>query len=349
MFYEKLITLRKEKDLSQEQLADILCTSRQAVSKWERGEAYPDITKLKDLAILFNVSIDYLLDYDLSESSLSSIIERINKCIEDSLFDISIDEIKSIVSKNPNNFELLCAVSNYLICFWQSNKDDDIIYLLIDYLKKLTILYKDNDKKDFDIDEIYKITVICYYVLGKYDLAEEIVKNNRINDIDIYNAYVKMALKKYDEVSSIVENSFVSSIINILNTNIVQVRLAIINNKIEEAYDIAKWGLDFVKSVSAKEDSFLDVTYVLTYYKASIEKYLGLDYEKSLLFLKGNLDKVDNKGNEKERIKFYDKKDLLSISAFRNIEDRLSRDTEEAKETKIYDVMLETFRELFNK
>ena len=77
MFDEKLIALRKEKQISQEQLADILCTSRQAVSKWERGEAYPDISKLKDLAVFFNVSIDYLLDYDMSVSSISSFINRL--------------------------------------------------------------------------------------------------------------------------------------------------------------------------------------------------------------------------------------------------------------------------------
>lgn len=60
-FYEKLILLRREKGFSQEQLADLLGISRQAVSKWESGNTLPDTEKLIALADLFGTSIDYLL------------------------------------------------------------------------------------------------------------------------------------------------------------------------------------------------------------------------------------------------------------------------------------------------
>lgn len=58
-----LIRLRKEKGLSQEELADKLSVSRQAVSKWERGEALPDTDNLIRLAKLYNVSIDEIVGY----------------------------------------------------------------------------------------------------------------------------------------------------------------------------------------------------------------------------------------------------------------------------------------------
>lgn len=57
----RLTNLRKEKGLSQEQLAESLGISRQAVSKWERAEASPDTDNLIELARLYNVSIDYLV------------------------------------------------------------------------------------------------------------------------------------------------------------------------------------------------------------------------------------------------------------------------------------------------
>jgi transcriptional regulator with XRE-family HTH domain len=59
---EKLITLRKSKGLSQDDLANKLDVSRQAVYKWEAGQATPEISKLKILSALYNVSIDNLLD-----------------------------------------------------------------------------------------------------------------------------------------------------------------------------------------------------------------------------------------------------------------------------------------------
>lgn len=58
-----LIRLRKEAGLSQEELADKLAVSRQAVSKWERGEALPDTDNLIRLAKLYNVSIDEIVGY----------------------------------------------------------------------------------------------------------------------------------------------------------------------------------------------------------------------------------------------------------------------------------------------
>ena len=58
-----LIRLRKEAGLSQEELADRLAVSRQAVSKWERGEALPDTDNLIRLARLYNVSIDEIVGY----------------------------------------------------------------------------------------------------------------------------------------------------------------------------------------------------------------------------------------------------------------------------------------------
>ena len=60
-FHEKLQILRKEKGLTQEELAELLFVSRAAVSKWESGRGYPNIDSLKAIAKYFSVSIDDLL------------------------------------------------------------------------------------------------------------------------------------------------------------------------------------------------------------------------------------------------------------------------------------------------
>ena len=60
-FGEKLVRLRKEKNLSQEALAEQVNTTRQAVSKWENGQGYPDTEKLLIISRLFQVSVDSLL------------------------------------------------------------------------------------------------------------------------------------------------------------------------------------------------------------------------------------------------------------------------------------------------
>ncbi|MBQ6600480.1 MAG: helix-turn-helix transcriptional regulator [Clostridia bacterium] len=60
--HEKIFNQRKLRGMSQEELAEKVGVSRQAVSKWETGEALPEITKLKALADLFGVTTDFLLD-----------------------------------------------------------------------------------------------------------------------------------------------------------------------------------------------------------------------------------------------------------------------------------------------
>ena len=64
---EKISKQRKELNYSQEQLADILGVSRQSISKWESDIAYPETDKLIKMGKLFDCSMDYLLNRDVTE------------------------------------------------------------------------------------------------------------------------------------------------------------------------------------------------------------------------------------------------------------------------------------------
>lgn len=70
MFCDNLVSLRKMKQMSQEQLAEAVGVSRQTISKYETGEALPDINKCKEMAELFDVSLDDLVNYDKQASGL---------------------------------------------------------------------------------------------------------------------------------------------------------------------------------------------------------------------------------------------------------------------------------------
>lgn len=58
---EKILTLRKSRDLTQEQLAEKLNVSRQSISKWESGQSVPELEKILALSGIFDVTTDYLL------------------------------------------------------------------------------------------------------------------------------------------------------------------------------------------------------------------------------------------------------------------------------------------------
>lgn len=78
-FNNRLYELRKQKGLSQEELANKLNVSRQTVSKWEIGDTTPDMEKLISLSQLFEVSLDQLILGKVStKSSLSQLEVKLN-------------------------------------------------------------------------------------------------------------------------------------------------------------------------------------------------------------------------------------------------------------------------------
>lgn len=86
-FAENLQILRKEKHLSQEQLAEIMGVSRQAVSKWEQGSGYPETEKLIVLAQKLDVSLDVLL---LDKANIS-VNEEVSAALSDKSLSVSTE------------------------------------------------------------------------------------------------------------------------------------------------------------------------------------------------------------------------------------------------------------------
>ena len=68
MFRDNLTALRKMKRLTQEEVAERVGVTRQAVAKWESGETVPDLDRCKRLAELFDVSLDDLANYEAGEN-----------------------------------------------------------------------------------------------------------------------------------------------------------------------------------------------------------------------------------------------------------------------------------------
>ena len=73
MLSEKIMTLRKKKGWSQEELAEKLDISRQSVSKWESASSLPDIDKIIQLSRIFGVTTDWLLKDDEEETEVIQI------------------------------------------------------------------------------------------------------------------------------------------------------------------------------------------------------------------------------------------------------------------------------------
>ena len=116
---EQLKTLRKEKRITQETLADVLGVSYQSVSRWELGVCYPDMELLPTIANYFGVSIDKLLsnDIDSKEAEQQRFSEKFEAMEFGSLEQLQF--VEEYYHKYPDNdryaFILQDIMKNYLL------------------------------------------------------------------------------------------------------------------------------------------------------------------------------------------------------------------------------------------
>ena len=91
-----LFNARKKKGLSQEAVAEKLGVSRQTISKWETDETLPDIRQSKHLAVLYGLSLDELIEFDLEVREIQEVIGRTREEVSD-----KIDWTKAWSQKYP--------------------------------------------------------------------------------------------------------------------------------------------------------------------------------------------------------------------------------------------------------
>ncbi len=175
---EQIKNGRIKRGWTQQELALSIGVTTQAVSKWETGSSYPDITLLPIIARSLNVSIDQLMDFnpDLPEKEVKKIVEKAVDNYVEKGFEIGYDYVKSILNLHPNSI----ALKFYLGSLFQGFMLDEKL------LKKEKIqeLYLESAKlyeevlasglKEFE----YKTRIILvgsYMMLGEFDKAEKMI------------------------------------------------------------------------------------------------------------------------------------------------------------------------------
>ena len=155
---ERLQKLRKEHGYSQEQLADELGVSRQAVSKWERGEASPDTDNLIALARLYNISVDNLLfENGVQQPAAESPAEEPVKVKRR-----YHDGITGLVS----GVTVMLSIIAYLVmgCVWDLWHPAWIVFFAIPLFPTIPAAIKEKDPNVF----CFPVLVTAVYLLGGF-------------------------------------------------------------------------------------------------------------------------------------------------------------------------------------
>ena len=104
---QNISRLRKEKNMTQEQLAEALGISFAAVSKWERSVATPELGYIIEMADLFGVSVDALLGYRVQSGACEAVAERLYELQIQKAFAEAEKEVEKALVRYPNSFSIV--------------------------------------------------------------------------------------------------------------------------------------------------------------------------------------------------------------------------------------------------
>lgn len=153
---DKIIQIRKDNNLSQEEFAEILGVTRQSVSNWERNTCYPDIETIIIISNKFNISLDNLLKNDIKLVKTIDKKIKINKLLKYLLIVLLITSIITIIILNHKHKRDISNIKNDFI----NVKEDNVIISI--------------DKKNItNIDNVSKYTNKIDLYISDHDFDYE--------------------------------------------------------------------------------------------------------------------------------------------------------------------------------
>ncbi len=130
-FHTRLKQLRKTNELTQEQLAEYMGVSPQAISRWETGATYPDIAQIPLLSHIFHVSADTLLGIDTTRinEAIAAVREQAKDRTYKGDFQGSVDILRAGLEKYPRAYSLMVELAENLSCIGKDGSTEEIVSL----------------------------------------------------------------------------------------------------------------------------------------------------------------------------------------------------------------------------
>lgn len=172
-----LVKKRKEKGITQDQLANYIGVSKASVSKWETEQSYPDITFLPMLASYFNISIDDLMDYkpQMPKEEIRKLYRRLSSDFTKKPFDSVMEDCRKIIKKYYSCFPLLLQMGILMINHVELLKDPQKSVSMIEEARALFIRVKEESEDMHLKKQALFMEAYCALATGDPNAALELL------------------------------------------------------------------------------------------------------------------------------------------------------------------------------
>jgi len=176
-----IVKMRREKGLTQEDIANYIGVSKASVSKWETGQSYPDITFLPQLATLFNISIDELMGYEpqMSKEDIRKLYVKLSADFASKPFDEVLNSCREIAKKYFSCFHLLFHIGLLLVNNSTESGDKEKTLSVLSEAKELFVRVK-TESDDAELVQLSLcMEACCALMMGNPNEVIELLEGTR--------------------------------------------------------------------------------------------------------------------------------------------------------------------------
>lgn len=257
---------RKERRLTQEQLAEVLGVTVGAVSKWEAGASVPDIGLILDMASFFELSVDTLLGYEKQSGSLSKTLETIRALRNGKDFEGASLEAERALIKYPNNFDVaFCSAVMYSIKGVELHDNRAWRRALALYDRALELIAQNTDEmiNEWTIKNDIASVKAC---MGNMDEALEALKQNNAAGLNNGSIGYLLAEKKPEEALPYLSHAMIDHTTELLRVIFGLCRAYSAQKRYDEGIAACLWMRDVIDGLCVKgANSHLDKEIVELY------------------------------------------------------------------------------------
>ena len=178
-FGENIIRLRKDKGVTQEQMADFLGVTKASVSKWETKQSMPDISLLPIIASYFDVSIDDLLGYEpkLTVEEIEKIYGDLSSAFASEPFEDVMGKSEALVKQYYNCYPFLLQTVVLWINHYMMAENEERQREILQKASELCDIVMDKEKDQAKRNEALSINAYVLFLLGHYEKVIESLEN----------------------------------------------------------------------------------------------------------------------------------------------------------------------------
>ena len=189
---ENIKTFRKERKMTQEQLAEAMGVTVGAVYKWESQQSNPDLNLIIELADLFEVSTDVLLGYEWRNGSMGAALDRIIGYRQRAQYDEGVIESEKALKKYPNCFDIVYQSAVIYSEKGCKQKDQKASFRALELFDMACRLIEQNTDENISELSIRRQMARLHLSLGHADTCVDMLK--KYNVCGINNAMIGMVL-----------------------------------------------------------------------------------------------------------------------------------------------------------